>query len=420
MPRDMSDPERNAETELCDSSDSEHGSEHGGAMADAEPAQPKEESSVRAGPLASEPPISGARKRSSIRPAPAGWRSSAQAMSNPPRPMVVVYSGEGERPERWWEESAQPSDAPSLEGDTPVPPNPALSSREQRASAVQVDEPSPVADGEGDSSSDPVAAFSTIIPPAESASEGSATEAPVALSSVPSSLPPPSTSVPVRSVSEPPPELLAERRRAKRERASMIRRGAFVIAGAFLSAYLVTQRVALRDSGRTDAARANTPDPSAEALATQPQASAVTPSEQAAPPQASAVASTEAEPLLPPPSSESEADEAGAEPPSSPAKKSVVIEVVPWDAKVLLAGVAQPGPPFVVTIPEGKRVAFEVARKGYIPRRVVVDGSEEKLFVGLLRPKGARVEGLASGGVHAASESEDAAKDARVRVRSGL
>jgi hypothetical protein len=110
------------------------------------------------------------------------------------------------------------------------------------------------------------------------------------------------------------------------------------------------------------------------------------------------------------------ADSAG--PVEAPSTRTVVIEVVPYDAKVLLAGVAQPGPPFVISVPAGKRIALEVAKKGYAPRRVVVDGSESKMTIGLLHSRGPRVEAPPPRAPEA--DPGESAKDSRLRVRSGL
>lgn len=70
--------------------------------------------------------------------------------------------------------------------------------------------------------------------------------------------------------------------------------------------------------------------------------------------------------------------------PGNDKTRSVTIDVVPADAKVVYRGLKRPGPPYVVDVPAGKRIALEVARKGYVTRRVVVDGSESTLTVALI------------------------------------
>lgn len=343
--------------------------------------------------------------------------------------MVVVYSGDRERPDRWWDEEAGPSRSLLLDADTPVPPDPALSTRELRPPPVaRFAEPeSPGAEGDPAS----VKQFSTMIPPAGSATDTSETEAPVALSSAARALPLPLHGA--MRISEPPRPSEADLLRIKRERASTVRRAAVIIVGAFLSAYFVTQRVASR---RNEAARASAEK--AAQLVARKASSAEAAAVAAASPQLSAtIAAAQPDSALAEPSSVSasaaeeprpaaSAVDAAAQvegpslPTAPPGKRAVVIEVVPWDAKVLLAGVAQPGPPFVVMIPEGRRVAFEVARRGYIPRRVVVDGSEPRLSVGLVRPRGARGEVPPPPPRPSEGEAEEGPKDSRLRVRSGL
>lgn len=428
----MSDPDRNADAEPSESSQPAVSSERRGADDDASATLLAPEASLRSVARASEPPTSGARKRSSIRPAPADWRPSTRAVSNPPRPMVVVYSGDRERPDRWWDESPALADAQSVEANTPVPPDPALSARELRPPlAARFPDASSASADDAPS----VQQFSTIIPPAGSAADTSETEAPVALSSAARALPLSLQGAP--RISEPPRLSDADLVRNKRERASLARRAAVIVMGAFLSAYFVTQRVAFRKNeaarARADKTSQNVAEPAAAlepsvVNAATPEASARGDSAGSevhlvdAPPLSTAEASPPASAAEAPGSPPTAAD-AAEEPPAPPAKpgsRTVLIEVVPWDAKVLLAGVAQPGPPFVVTIPQGKRIAFEVARRGFIPRRVVVDGSEPKLSVGLIRPRGSRVEAPPPPTARPEADAEDAAKDSRLRVRSGL
>ena len=426
----MSDPDRNAEAEPSEASESAVSSERRGADDDASATLQVAEASLHAVARASEPPTSGARKRSSIRPAPADWRPNARAVSNPPRPMVVVYSGDRERPDRWWDETPALADSLSVEADTPVPPDPALSARDLRPPPVaRITEDSSASDDDLPS----VQQFSTIIPPAGNAADTSETEAPVALSSAARALP--LSLQGAMRVSEPPRLSDADLRSIKRERASLVRRAAVIVVGAFLSAYFVTQRVAFR---KNEAARAlaekasqhvgapSTPNVT-EVPQPLPNAAEGPPAPASAfeapvpPPSVAEAGQPPASAAEAPPPAESAEEPSEPAPPAAKASRTVVIEVVPWDAKVLLAGVAQPGPPFVVTIPQGKRIAFEVARRGFIPRRVVVDGSEPKLSVGLIRPRGARVEVAPPPAARPAeSDAEDGPKDSRLRVRSGL
>lgn len=332
--------------------------------------------------------------------------------------MVVVYSGESERPDRWWHESGQPSYPPALDADTPLPPEPALSARELRPP--------------------PAARFPEIVPPApEQSVTGTAKFPSVALTSAANTLDPGATEAPVAlsslessgsllRVAESRPRAPArseqvadsDARRVGSLRRASGRRAAIVIAGAFLGAYIAAQRFAAR-----------APAPIVEKVSANVAASVSADTAPAAQPEPAAPAPPEPAPAQPEsapvsaisaPSEAAPADsiEAAAAAPSG--ARTVVIEVVPYDAKVLLAGVAQPGPPFVVSVPEGKRVAFEVARKGYAPRRVVVDGSESKLTVGLLHNRGLRIEPAPAAPRPPEPEPGEPGKDSRLRVRSGL
>ncbi|MFZ5895367.1 MAG: hypothetical protein ACOY0T_30205 [Myxococcota bacterium] len=351
---------------------------------------------------------SGARKRSSIRPVRPDWKPSARPLSNPPRPMVVVYSGDRDRPDRWWDESEPASYPASLESDTPLPPEPTLSARELRpppaARFPQIVPPAP------DASIAPPPDFAATAPRALTSedSDGKSTEAPVALSAAASSEPSLRAAVggarPKRASAESAPELpkpvwfnSATRRRA-----------AIVLVGAILGAYIAAHR----------------PSPKAESspevsvkLTGAPEASVAAASEPA-PMGEAPVAAPPIQPEIAPPLEAEAASPAKIEEPAPPPEPGVaspvVIEVVPWDAKVLIAGVAQPGPPFVINVPAGKRVAVEVARRGFAPRRVVVDGQEAKLTIGLLRNRAAPASPQVD------TDPADPGKDSRLRVRSGL
>jgi hypothetical protein len=61
--------------------------------------------------------------------------------------------------------------------------------------------------------------------------------------------------------------------------------------------------------------------------------------------------------------------------------------VLPIDAKVVYRGVKHPGPPYEVEVPIGQKIAMEVARRGFVTRRLVVDGSEPQVTVALIRER---------------------------------
>ena len=67
---------------------------------------------------------------------------------------------------------------------------------------------------------------------------------------------------------------------------------------------------------------------------------------------------------------------------------SVELSVNPPDAAVGYRGITQKGgPTYRFEIPEGKKIAVEVARAGYGTRKVTIDGSTQKLSIGLRRTR---------------------------------
>lgn len=61
--------------------------------------------------------------------------------------------------------------------------------------------------------------------------------------------------------------------------------------------------------------------------------------------------------------------------------------VHPPDAKVGRRGYTQKGPPYEFEVPKGKRIALEVVKKGYVTRKVVLDGSAPRVTVGLTKSR---------------------------------
>jgi len=67
---------------------------------------------------------------------------------------------------------------------------------------------------------------------------------------------------------------------------------------------------------------------------------------------------------------------------------TVELSVYPLDAAVGHLGIMQKGgPPYKFEIPEGKKIAVEVARPGYGTRKVTIDGSTPKLSIGLRKTR---------------------------------
>jgi hypothetical protein len=66
----------------------------------------------------------------------------------------------------------------------------------------------------------------------------------------------------------------------------------------------------------------------------------------------------------------------------------VVVTLRPLDAKVYYKGREVGGSPFTLSVKPGKRRNFEVVRKGYLTRKLRVDGSKTEMVIGL-RPASA-------------------------------
>jgi len=66
----------------------------------------------------------------------------------------------------------------------------------------------------------------------------------------------------------------------------------------------------------------------------------------------------------------------------------VALELMPIDAKLYSHGHEIPGPPFVVDVPYGKRLALEAKRAGYVTARVVIDGKKPLVHFGMRKEKG--------------------------------
>ena len=74
-----------------------------------------------------------------------------------------------------------------------------------------------------------------------------------------------------------------------------------------------------------------------------------------------------------------------------PVKAAIVeLAVYPADAAVGHRGVMQRGgPPYAFEVPVGESLAVEVARPGYVTRKVTLDGSKARLSINLRKLPGA-------------------------------
>lgn len=70
--------------------------------------------------------------------------------------------------------------------------------------------------------------------------------------------------------------------------------------------------------------------------------------------------------------------------------KSVILASDPFDAHLFRDGQDLGAPPLTVDVPGGKQIAIEARREGFVPRTVVLDGSEAKLRIKLVKVVGTR------------------------------
>jgi hypothetical protein len=84
------------------------------------------------------------------------------------------------------------------------------------------------------------------------------------------------------------------------------------------------------------------------------------------------------EPVAPPPS---------AEPAAPNGKKVVIVKVRPASARFYYRGKKMGGSPMRVELEPGEKRSFEVGHPAFVTRKVVIDGSEPEVLVGL-HPKG--------------------------------
>jgi hypothetical protein len=71
--------------------------------------------------------------------------------------------------------------------------------------------------------------------------------------------------------------------------------------------------------------------------------------------------------------------------PGGPDVTRVTLQVFPFDAKVTFRDGSWTGPVGEIDVPRGQRVALQITRKGYVARRLVLDGSRSKMAVGLVK-----------------------------------
>jgi hypothetical protein len=172
------------------------------------------------------------------------------------------------------------------------------------------------------------------------------------------------------------------------------KRWTFVVAaGLALAGYL-----AFRGSSSEPVAHERAPEVAKAKPAEEQVEPAKTAASEAPQPQPTALPAPAGSAPAGPPKSPSSAEAAGvaAKPASARAAKPVPpnatrvrLEVYPPDAKVGRKGITQK-PPYEFDVTKGKRVELEVLKKGYVTRKVTLDGTSSRVVVGLARSRPAR------------------------------
>ncbi len=316
-----------------------------------------------------------AARRSSIRPVP-GWRP--QNPSRPSAPMVVVFSGNSEQP------------PPPFSADDTV------SRPKLETSSVDNGEPFPFADDLGgrdclgaEEPNQRAAELNGGVAPDDTLT-GTGSSTSLAEPPGPARSRTPTAARGGCRTSEPAEGGRATESQRAQRAAKPSRFPMWAVAVAS-----VTFVGALFVFGRSSGAEGTGPSVTEQASPRQVEAAAPqTPSAITAVPELPSGARAVATPAPAPEQASSAADDEdtlartppqrqGADRTASPGTRRVVLEVAPSDAKVAWGGRRHPGPPFEFEIPKGKRVAVEVARRGFITRRVVLDGSKPTVSVGL-------------------------------------
>jgi hypothetical protein len=284
---------------------------------------------------ATEPP----HRKSSIRPMP-DWRSPAMSLPRMPTPMVVVYSGDGRRPRP----KRDPEDAPSRPSNIGLEQ---LGFREPFGLAEDLDD----SESDGQAASGSSSQRHEVGPPPSSAARRVLDDSRQKFASV-------------------GPAAYAAVGRAYHW-LSHSRLGPAALV-AFVAAVIITLLLVTRpEPAPAPLPRAESEPDRAQGTATEQRAAAPAPKHE------------DIVRLRQPPASDT--NDPQRQSGTSEKARRVTIKVLPVDAKVVYRGVKHPGPPYEVEVPIGKRIALEVARKGFVTRRLVIDGSEPQVSVALIR-----------------------------------
>ena len=357
------EPPERAAALLCEAPAAERGSD---PPRNSETAAPSPGTSPREPPC----PTAKGHRRSSIRPAP-DWRP--QSVSKPSSPMVVVFSGESAPPRPPWCDDEAPSRPSGMGISSPNHP-----------------EPFPFADDlpYDENVAPPQPEARKTIPP-RGLGAGRQAKLSSSLLPRPPLLPRGLAESEIDSkqgrTSHAPAQACQSEPRVRPR--SAIARPTLLILGAVGLIGLLAYAVLSGRFGRSSADSGEVAEHSAQPrMQTHP-----APSPQLLQAPSAAVSNGSSEVAV----ASQEAHEVAlgsVDAQATDQSRHVVLEVTPLDAKVVYKGVGQPGPPFEFEIPEGKQLAVEVARRGFITRRVVIDGSAPNMNVGLVRKSSGRTK----------------------------
>jgi hypothetical protein len=335
-------------------------------------------------------------RRSTLRPAPEDFRPSVAATA-PRAPMVIVYSGDSVHAPDWVAGSARPPSEPPLsEGPRSESPESepfvlARALEEQSPASAESARVQPEGvgwhDSELGSGSRPVLSLR-----AEGVGATSDRLTPLG--------PPWSEPAPPLRVTAPaaPPKATS-----RLHLWAALSGSALLAIGYFVLYALGPERPPAAESARPEPARHEPArhdparhEPKSEQAQPQPAPGAPAASSLARRPptdvgEAKAAAATPAlAPARPAAPAKAAASKAVSVPDAASSSTRVRLEVIPADAQVGRRGFTQKGPPYYFDVPKGKRVELEVVRKGYVTRKVTLDGRSPRVVVGLAKARAAK------------------------------
>jgi hypothetical protein len=244
-----------------------------------------------------------------------------------------------------------------------APSAPASAKQEEPPAKPEVEPEKPKADPAPDKAADqpaPSAKLTPVKQPARVALSAGATEA----TSSPDSVSASSSDRRTRATEEPAP--------SEPPRSS---RGLVIAAAAAVLIFGLWYGLRSSNSGEPSAAvETSPPAPVAQVSKAEPAQQPAPPAALPAEAPAAGTAEKEPEPAAPPPA---------AEPAAANGKKVVIVKVRPVSARFYYKGKKVGGSPMRVELEPGEKRAFEVGHPLFVTRKVVIDGSEPEVLVGL-------------------------------------